>query len=502
LVQKRVRTSDVKTIEAKREIFEEKKKKLFRLDRSISVRNWNILHIISGIVMNAAPTVSSLVSNARRRRSRTAWKRGPTVSSLVMSAERESKVEVDRMRRRRSKSVGHRMTAPTVSSLISSVLNERKTNIEESRFEENEMERIHSKIMSKVRVIKHDNKNQTSEDPIDYIMNDGDDDLIKQISELNDAKRGIITPSCEVEEEEEEKEEEESPLLKPKVIQRRRRVRTISEEEEREEEKRRNKRRDQEVERLRQEHLARKQKVQEEQRIRREKMNATIEHNRKQKAAREKRPTTSEYTRGGVDDLVDSFVEQWTQCAQQDWEVPLSFEKEGEYAERSAKIRLSYSERLRFAREKLRKMAQHNNCYEKEGKKKKKETRRRSRSFSPRRQRSSLLPDNDEKDSKEAERICKLVETRVNRWARNKSFLELISTVHSLLPRHCPDFSNESKCNDSKELRRRYREILRRVHPDKIGKREGDVSPTVEELLIAQHAVSVLLNAKPERRRT
>merc|ERR1711991_899210 len=75
--------------------------------------------------------------------------------------------------------------------------------------------------------------------------------------------------------------------------------------------------------------------------------------------------------------------------------------------------------------------------------------------------------EDEKEEKKEAERICKLVETRVNLWAKDKSFLELISTVHKLLPRHCPDFSSSDQCVvDAKELRRRYREVLRRVHPD------------------------------------
>ena len=158
-----------------------------------------------------------------------------------------------------------------------------------------------------------------------------------------------------------------------------------------------------------------------------------------------------------------------------------------------------------MAREKLRKMAKRDRSYCDDDINKKRrdfEGKRRSRSSSPPgfiRRRSRCSP---EKEKKEAERICKLVETRVNLWAKNKSFLELISTVHTLLPRHCPDFSSDQQCAiDAKELRRRYREVLRRVHPDKIGKREGDVSPTVEELLTAQHAVSVLLSAKPKRSR-
>ena len=91
----------------------------------------------------------------------------------------------------------------------------------------------------------------------------------------------------------------------------------------------RNKRRDEEVERLRQEHLARKRKVEEEQRRRRVRMNATIEMNRRRQKARQRRSSNppSDFTRGDVDDIMENFVDQWTQCAPKDWEVPLSYEK-------------------------------------------------------------------------------------------------------------------------------------------------------------------------------
>ena len=488
-----------------------------------------------------APTMSSLLCRARRESEKDA----PTVSSLLSSAVRESKE--DMMRRR---------NAPTVSSILSNVLNE-KTNVvaservseenvmenrrskskdipvkmyettqstvprnvdkdsrdmmklmTESCSEENEMERIRNSLKIKMKDIREREQNTVPRNVIK------EEDLMKLMSDLDNAKRGRSIRSCSdtvLDEENEMSPQSPSPIPSlPSVIQKnhqergkkkKQRARSISEEEE----TLRNKRRDQEVERLRREHLERKRKVQEEQRRRRMKMNATIEMNRRQKAQRQ-HSNPADFTRGDVDDLMDNFVEQWTQCARRDWEIPLSFEK-SDTDEKSSNIRLSYSERLRLAREKLRKMAARERSYcDDDIKKQKKdfEQRRRSRSSSPpgfARRRSSFSPDGEKK---EAERICKLIETRVNLWAKNKSFLELISTVHTLLPRHCPDFSNESsprRVVDAKELRRRYREVLRRVHPDKIGKREGDASPTVEELLMAQHAVSVLLSAKPKRKR-
>ena len=434
----------------------------------------------------------------------------PTVSSLISNVLKTTNVDPERIhdQKLRKNMKDSKVELREMNVPVSSVLNERTNVVEADSEESDEMERLHRQLKTKMKNIrKRKELESQSKIPRNVIKKE---DLMKLMSDLEDEKREPITPSIEEESNEESPPPPPTKTI-PTVVQSKfddskskQRARSISEEEE----TLRNKRRDEEVERLRREHLARKRKVEEEQRRRRMRMNATIEMNRRrrQKAQRRRRsnPPPRDFTRGDVDDIMENFVEQWTQCAPKDWEVPLSYEKSHE---RSSKIRHSYSERLRMAREKLRNMAKRNTrsyCDDDINKKKRRdfEGKRRSRSSSPPgfvRRRSRCSP---EKEKKEAERICKLVETRVNLWAKDKSFLELISTVHKLLPRHCPDFSSSDQCVvDAKELRRRYREVLRRVHPDKIGKREGDVPPTVEEILTAQHAVSVLLSAKPKRSR-
>lgn len=93
------------------------------------------------------------------------------------------------------------------------------------------------------------------------------------------------------------------------------------------------------------------------------------------------------------------------------------------------------------------------------------------------------------------------VQKRVHEWSRRKTFAQLLSTMHEILPRHCPKFpGREKRCRSFSDLKKWYREVLRLVHPDKLGKLRKNVvsvEPTKTEVLTAQHAVSVLMNATP-----